>query len=528
MATLAHPAQRFVAVALGIASCLSMPAFADTVKVLVAIGHDVGDVDDAPLQFAAEDARRVAQVFVELGGVSSNDAVVLVDQPADAVRSKLLALKARIAQLSAQGHDVIFFIYVSSHARAGVLHLGGTHLPIAELSSLAQQTKARLRVVIVDACDGAARVGTKGATSGQPFAVTIDKLPLEGQVFISSSGPAEPAQEWGTLGGALFTHHLLGALRGDGDLEGDGRVTLSEAYSYAYRRTVQSAAMSGQHPSFDLDLSGTGELVLTEPSRGGSALVFPSALEGRYVVSSAPRRDVVLEVDKVAGRALRLAVPPGRYRVLKRQGATLGLLDVELPWGGEGLVDDSKLIARAHTEVATRGSVELRASSLLLTGALESEPLESSGPRWRAGLAYRHTFGAWWLSGGVSFGHVSFRGIGLGVSEAQGAVTVAAGYRLLWAPVMPTLGVFVEPTLLSQRIVRDEEAALQRVLRAPALEPRTAFAFVFGPSLGLEVPLPWQAVVMAAVQLRVRHLVAEDQPAWTIGVAGTLALGWRF
>ena len=40
------------------------------------------------------------------------------------------------------------------------------------------------------------------------------------------------------LGGSLFTHHLLSAMRGASDSDGDGQVTLFEAYSYAYERTL--------------------------------------------------------------------------------------------------------------------------------------------------------------------------------------------------------------------------------------------------------------------------------------------------
>lgn len=40
---------------------------------------------------------------------------------------------------------------------------------------------------------------------------------------------------------------------------------------------------------------------------------------------------MVAEVEKVAGRPLRLAVPPGRYLLRKRAEASTGLLELELP-----------------------------------------------------------------------------------------------------------------------------------------------------------------------------------------------------
>ena len=47
--------------------------------------------------------------------------------------------------------------------------------------------------------------------------------------------------------------------------ERDGRVTLDEAYSYAYGRTVAATAATrsgAQHPTYDYDLHGAGEVVL--------------------------------------------------------------------------------------------------------------------------------------------------------------------------------------------------------------------------------------------------------------------------
>ena len=64
------------------------------------------------------------------------------------------------------------------------------------------------------------------------FVVDLDQgQRIEGDVYITSTGPNEPAQEWEALGGGLFTHHLLSGLRGAADRDTDGRVTLFEAYS---------------------------------------------------------------------------------------------------------------------------------------------------------------------------------------------------------------------------------------------------------------------------------------------------------
>ncbi len=513
----------------GLAPVCAGSAEAATIKFLMSVGNNVGDPDDVPLQYADVDAQRVAQLLVEIGGVTPERAVVVMNQPASVVRERLTEMAGSIAELSAAGHDVIFLLYVSAHAKGGELHLKGTRLPLSELRDFAQATRARLRVLIIDACDSGAIARRKGGSVGTEYEVAVEKLPLAGQVVVSSSGPAEPSQEWDSLAGSLFTHHLLTGLRGDADAEGDGRVTLAEAYGYTYRRTLINAALGSQHPSFDFDLAGTGEVVLAEPAAGKSALLFPSGLEGRYVVASQPRPDVVAEVEKQAGRPLRLAVPPGRYVVRKRLGPNVGLINVELPYGGVKTVDESSMVKRNFTEVAIKGGyVELRPSSLMVLSAVQTEPLYASGARVRFGAAYRHTWGEKWLLAGATFGRTSFRGVGLQTNETAATIGVSAGYRLLITPVVPYIGVSLELVGLWQNSIRDQEQDIGRVFGRTPLPPRNSVGVSFGPVIGIEVPMPANLFTLVSAQGLVRHLPVEDQPRWTLGLQGFAAFGWRF
>jgi hypothetical protein len=325
-------------------------AASEPVRLLLSVGANVGEPDDPVLSYADEDARRFRQVMVELGGVRADRALLVVDRDAEAVRQKLAELGGRVSELRAAGREALLLVYVSSHAKGGVLHLRGTRLALSELREAARATGARLTVLVVDACESGALARRKGARPGPEFEVSLEQLPLQGSVVISSSGPGEASEEWDSLEGSLFTHHLLTGLRGDADGEGDGKISLAEAYGYVYRRTVAGAAGPGQHPAFPFELSGTGELVLTEPLAARSALVFPARLAGRYVVASQPRPDVVAEVDKAPGRPLRIAVPPGRYLVRKKAGASTGLVELELPFGGERQVRDEDLAWRRYTE----------------------------------------------------------------------------------------------------------------------------------------------------------------------------------
>ena len=501
---------------------------AGATRLLLAVGANVGDPDDPVLSYADEDARRVRQVMVELGGVRADRATLLLDRDASAVRQKLAELAGRISELRAAGEDALLLVYVSSHAKDGVLHLRGTHLPLAELRDAAREAGARLTVLVVDACESGTLARRKGARPGPEFEVSLDQVPLHGQVVISSSGPGESSEEWDSLKGSLFTHHLLTGLRGDADAEGDGKVSLAEAYGYAYRRTVAGAAGAGQHPAYHWDLSGTGELVLTEPLAARSALVFPASAAGRYVVASQPRPDVVAEVDKPAGRPLRLAVPPGRYLVRKRAGASTGLVEVELPYGGERQVRDAELAWRRYTEISMKGGyVATRPSAALLLGKVESAPIDGTGGRWSGVLGYRRVFGPWWALATVGGGVASYPGVELRIDERRLTAGLSAGYRWLSWPVVPQLGLSLELTGLEQRVERGREDEIRDTFGVGRLPVRRALGLSGGVVGGFEIPLRGDAFALLQGQAALSSLPSAERDGLRPSAAFWFGMGWR-
>ncbi len=150
-------------------------------------------------------------------------------------------------------------------------------------------------------------------------------------MILTSSSADEDSQESDVIGGSYFSHHLTSGLLGDADRSGDGRVTLFEAYSHAYARTVADTAASSagpQHPTFSYDLAGNGDLVLTE-LRASEGLVVPrTAPPGAYYFVD-PAGMVVAELDKAqdlgaAGGARPGHVPgeaPARGPAAHRRGA---------------------------------------------------------------------------------------------------------------------------------------------------------------------------------------------------------------
>jgi len=78
---------------------------------------------------------------------------------------------------------------------------------------------------------------------------------MKGDAFMTSSSANEASQESDAIRGSFFTYYLVSGLRGAADMIHDGRITLNEAYQYAYNETLSRTekTMGGtQHPNYDI------------------------------------------------------------------------------------------------------------------------------------------------------------------------------------------------------------------------------------------------------------------------------------
>jgi hypothetical protein len=212
------------------------------------------------------------------------------------------------------------FVYVSSHADGGDLHLDGSRLSVSELNTFVQQAPVGVGFFILDSCRSGSATRLKGLEPKQGVSIQLEAGDIRGRVVISASGPDEYAQESDELQGSYFTHHLIAALRGAADSSKDGRVTLQEAYVYAYARTLESTfgTRGGlQRPSYHVDLRGRGELILSELQLGKGRLVLDVVPSGQWQIISTDGSAVIAQLEKAAG-PIEISLPPGRYRAKTR------------------------------------------------------------------------------------------------------------------------------------------------------------------------------------------------------------------
>jgi len=360
---------------------------------LVAISSSAGARGEPTLRWAGRDAERFRKVFVELGGLDPERAMLLNDPSASELRRRLEELGPRLRARLAE-RDVTLLLYFSGHADREALHLGLERFPLAALSELARATGARLRVLTVDACE-AGGLTRKGATVVPAFTLSAASERVEGEVVLTSSTAHEASLESAELGGAVFTHHLLSGLRGAAD-DGDGAVSLAEAYGYAYRMTVAATRRSRtgpQHPSFSIDLQGMGELVLTRPGLAASGASLGSvrlpAGAGSLLVLTGPYGPAVAELSAERGRPRELSLSPGTYWVQLRQ--TTGHREGRLRLGAGDRVDVASLSLRPvpRGALVRKGSARGQAHRIWGSLAVGDSGLDAMSPQLGVALGWR-------------------------------------------------------------------------------------------------------------------------------------------
>jgi uncharacterized caspase-like protein len=323
--------------------CLSGggPALADDARPLrrlaLVIGNNDGGEGTRPLLYASDDARKFHDILLRLGGVRRDDATLLLGGTAEEALRAMTGLERKAQEASRRGERTALFLYYSGHAQDGALRLGQTRLPFAALKNRLAQGPADVRVGIFDACQSGEMTRRKGARRVPDFDVQSDSAQgVRGLVILTSSAADEDSQESDRLGGSYFSHHLASGLLGDADRSADGRVSLSEAYAYAYERTLAdtSASTAGaQHPTYSFDFQGNGDLVLTDLVDRKEGLYFPAEAPGGVYFVVDDRGFVVAEVWKAESRERRIAVPPGGYKLARRLDTHLRVAQVAVAGG---------------------------------------------------------------------------------------------------------------------------------------------------------------------------------------------------
>lgn len=339
----------------------TLPAAAQPRRVAVVVGNNAGMSDELDLRFAERDARKVARVLTDLGGFDPAEVHLVLGQRSDTLQGLLegMAFEAPDDD-TLDGGESTLLVYYSGHSDERNLHLSGTAMAVGDLRRALDDTGAKLSILVLDSCHSGAATRAKGASLGPAFEIEFLAEPeVEGQIVITSSSADEISQESDRIEGSFFTHHLVSGLYGSADSDADGLVTLEEAYRYAHFRTVEQTIESRggvQHPSYRFALSGQGHVVLSNLSRATAWLeIAASSVGGEYFVLDGDRQLVLTEVLPGPNGTARVALPPGDYRVRKRERERFLVLDVAARAGSTVQVRDADMRSVPYTDESVKG-----------------------------------------------------------------------------------------------------------------------------------------------------------------------------
>ena len=326
-------------------------------RFALVVGANQGGSDRPALQYAISDAEHFSRVLVELGGVSPANAVLLKQPRLRELEAALDDLRARVTETQrAGGGRTELLVYYSGHADEKGLLLGEDRYSYRSLRDRLDDVPADVRIAVLDACASGAITRLKGGRLQQPFLVD-ESADMRGHAFLTSSSATEAAQESDRIKGSYFTHYLVSGLRGAADLSGEGKVTLNEAYQFAFSETLGRTVDTkggAQHPSYDINLSGTGDVVMTDLRQTSATLVLGEALDGRFFVRNA-KQELVVELYKPYGRLMELGLEPGAYEVRVEREAAALLAKPQVAEGTRVVLDPGQFTATTPEKTHRRG-----------------------------------------------------------------------------------------------------------------------------------------------------------------------------
>ncbi|QDV91084.1 Caspase domain protein [Phycisphaerae bacterium RAS2] len=210
--------------------------------------NDYADERIKDLAFAEDDAGSLFKTLTDprIGGFAKEQVTLLTGRQASTkdIRKALYALRT-------SGKDDLVVIFFSGHGAkqagetfwisqdAELADLGPTALPNAEIQRLLAAIPSERVVTLLDCCYAADTVLNQKSVLNVGDVAKL--FAGKGRVTIAGAGGGEEAIEVPGMKQGVFTHFLVGGLRGQADANRDGVVTLMELWAWLEPNVEQSA-----------------------------------------------------------------------------------------------------------------------------------------------------------------------------------------------------------------------------------------------------------------------------------------------
>ena len=315
-------------------------AFEKRLALLVA--NSKGWKEDPPLRYALQgDTQPLATELRRLGF----EVITLIDQRPAALRKVLTQLHQRFQK---DRSITTFLFYYSGHADTKRLHMGersAEDFSYKEFAGRFRNLPIKRRIAIFDACFSGEVIRhfgslhrykqllREGRTKGvkQASSINISQLAYpnqgeeEGFRIIASS--LQLSWELNRYRASVFTYHFLRGLRGEADLDQDGKISVDELFDYT-SRAVQR--ITHQKPQ---------QLVVTQREQ---PYAIAPAYRSRVRIGAHVIGDLQISVanftwsyTKAQRAPVTVAAIDGKATIQLKRGKRCFQQELQLPKGGE-------------------------------------------------------------------------------------------------------------------------------------------------------------------------------------------------
>ncbi len=475
--------------ALGIQG-VSFNVYAGVEKIAVVIGSNEGLANENTLRYAESDAKRVCQVLLELGDVTSARNYLLLRPKTQDICLKLTEISGRIKEIQENGNQVVLFLYYSGHGGQDALHVNGEIFLLSDLLEFLSRAKADLKIVVVDACYSGAILSQKGGKIAPSIDIAIkDELQVKGTIILTSSSADQISNESSDLQSSVFTHYFISGLRGAADYNRDNVISLGEILTYAKAQTSQEISAhlgASQRPAYEMDISGSEEVYLTRLLQGNARLKLYKGTSVSYYVISETYQKVVSEFTSQTDTVM-LALPKDRYIIQKLTQKEISRTRVDLTWGGEKTIDLSEMKPYPRLLMRQKGPFNWvydpnRVDFKILT--YRDYPAGVTW-EWLPGLSYNYEFGEWALNLQFSGGTNTIKGTRVILDKQIYMLTIGASKYLILHPFLSAyISADAGTQWLVQKSIRYDEARLNKV-GYPALPIKHTWAPLLNIRVGI-------------------------------------------
>ncbi|MDC7224683.1 MAG: caspase family protein [Spirochaetales bacterium] len=321
------------------------------------IGANDGGEERQRLLYADDDAQTIMLTMEQIGGIDPSDSLLLLDPSAGKILEALTILSQQISDVDRLVRRTEIMFYYSGHSNEEGLLLSDEDLPYKDIREALDDSGADVVIAVLDSCSSGAFTRAKGGQRRSPFLVD-ESSDMEGHAFLTSSSESELSQESDRIKGSFFTHNLVTGLRGAADNTGDSRVSLNEVYEHTFRETLSSteSTIGGpQHATYEIQLTGRGDLVLTDLTIPTSALMISGELSGQFSIRAEQENKLIAEFTKHEEETFKLALPAGEYKVNMTSGDNVSSAEVELTRNGQFFLTEEDFSSRQLAWTRFRG-----------------------------------------------------------------------------------------------------------------------------------------------------------------------------